>query len=161
MPSDAENTLLIQCAVWALISIPRTCAIIHELQTSFFWILACLYITWRNALCSLRHLGGLLVKMLASCTKGPGFDPWVENPKFSKDLHKKKSQLDVVRMKFWICSPWYQSLCWASKRSHAWGECVTCYGLLLFLITSSINPHEWQELALESYLFISTLSSSV
>ena len=42
----------------------------------------------------------------------------------------------------------YQFLCWASKRSHTWGKCVTCCGLLLSLITSSINPREQQELAL-------------
>ena len=33
-----------------------------------------------------------------------------------------------------------QCVCWASKRSHTWGKCVTCSGLLLFHITSSINP---------------------
>ena len=47
----------------------------------------------------------------------------------------------------------YQCLCWASKRSHTWGKCVTCCGLLLSPIASSINPHERQELALEGCTF--------
>ena len=51
-----------------------------------------------------------------------------------------KSQLDVIWMKRLIGSPLYQCLCWAYKRLHTWAKCVTCCGLLLFLITSSINP---------------------
>ena len=35
------------------------------------------------------QLDGLVVKVLACCAAGPGFDPQVENPKFSKDFHSK------------------------------------------------------------------------
>ena len=34
-------------------------------------------------------LGGLVFKLLACCTGGPGFDPWAEHPKLSKDLHQE------------------------------------------------------------------------
>ena len=34
-------------------------------------------------------LGGLVVKMLACCTGGHRFDLLVENPKYSKDIHKQ------------------------------------------------------------------------
>ena len=39
--------------------------------------------------------------------------------------------------------------CWACKISHTWDKCVTCCGLLLSYIISSINPQWRQELALE------------
>ena len=35
------------------------------------------------------HMGGLVVKMLASCAGGPVFDPRVLNPKYSMDLHQQ------------------------------------------------------------------------
>ena len=36
-----------------------------------------------------RQLGGLVVKSQTCCAGGPGFDPRVENSKFSKDLHQQ------------------------------------------------------------------------
>ena len=44
-----------------------------------------------------RQLGGLVVKTLACCAGGPGFDPWVENPKFSKDLHQQNPSWMLFR----------------------------------------------------------------
>ena len=35
-----------------------------------------------------------------------------------------------------FCSPLYQCLCWASKRSHIWGQCETCCRLLFSLTKS-------------------------
>ena len=42
-----------------------------------------------KGLCALKPLGGLVVKTLACCAGGTGFDPRVENLKFSKDLHQQ------------------------------------------------------------------------
>ena len=56
----------------------------------------------RNATkCSiLMRLGCLLVKMLICCAGGPVFDPWLENPTFSTNVHQQKSQrLGVIQMK--------------------------------------------------------------
>ena len=43
----------------------------------------------------------------------------------------------------------FQCLCWARRRSQTWGKCVKCCGLMLSLITSSFNPFEQHEIAIE------------
>ena len=76
------------------------------------------------------------------------FNPRRENLKFSKDIQQQNPS--------WMSFGWDVNLavpCTSVNagqvRSHTWGKCVRCCGLLLFHITSSINTHEQQELALE------------
>ena len=80
------------------------------------------------------------------------FNPRTENLKFSKDIHQQNPS--------WMSFGWDVNLavpCTSVNagqvRSHTWGKCVRCCGLLLSLITSSINIREQQELALEGYTF--------
>ena len=96
-------------------------------------------------LASSWQLSGLVVKVLACCTGGPGFDPWMENPKFSIDIHQQRSKLDIVQKKCWICDPLYQCLCLASKRSHTWDKCELALYYHFIKFNQPLCSLEWKD----------------
>ena len=66
-------------------------------------------------LASSWQLSGLVIKVLACCTGGPGFDPWMENPKFSIDIHQQRSKLDIVRRNVEFVIPCTSVYAWQVK----------------------------------------------
>ena len=47
------------------------------------------------------------------------------------------------------------------NKSSTWAKCVACFGLLLTIITSSINSRYWQELAFEGCTFHTILYHTI
>ena len=83
--------------------------------------------------------GGLVVKTLSCCTGCPRFDSLVENPKFSTDLHQQNPRWMSFRWDIKLavtCISVYAGQ-WANKRSHIWGQCVTCCWLLMSFFSSA------------------------
>ena len=80
------------------------------------------------------------------------FNPRTENLKFSKDIHQQNPSWMLFGWDVNLAVP-CTSVNAGQVRSHTWGKCVRCCGLLLSLITSSINIREQQVLALEGCTF--------